>query len=89
MKKKQMIMISILCSFFLLISNGSVKATTESDAAQWLAAQVDKHSKRLYVYSDYSDSKCAFTQRGFMGVLPNRFWTKPLLWRIRELRLLK
>jgi hypothetical protein len=43
------------------------KAEGESKAAQWLATQVDEYSKRIYVYADYSDSKNAFTQRGFMG----------------------
>ncbi|MDR0685978.1 MAG: hypothetical protein LBF79_00745 [Dysgonamonadaceae bacterium] len=38
----------------------------ESTAAQYLAAQVDSLNKKLYVYSDYSDSRNYFTQRGLM-----------------------
>jgi hypothetical protein len=38
-----------------------------SPAAAWLAAQVDGYGSRLYVYSDYSDSRNAFTQRGVMA----------------------
>ena len=45
----------------------TVLAEDHSHAAAWLAAQVDAYSNRLYVYSDYSDSRNAFTQRGVMG----------------------
>ena len=67
MKQNRMITGSVLCLLFLLISNSPVKAADESKAAQWLAAQVDEYSKRLYVYADFSDSRNAFTQRGLMG----------------------
>ena len=62
--KKITVILGALC---LLSCNGTVKAAGESKAAQWLAAQVDEYSKRLYVYADFSDSRNAFTQRGFMG----------------------
>jgi hypothetical protein len=38
----------------------------DSPAAEWLAAQVDEYSRKLYVYKDYSDSRNNFTQRGLM-----------------------
>ena len=38
-----------------------------SPAAKWLTRQMDVNSSRLYVYSDFSDSRNAFTQRGAMG----------------------
>ncbi|MDR2810299.1 MAG: hypothetical protein LBB84_07065 [Tannerellaceae bacterium] len=37
-----------------------------SPAAEWLAAQVNEYSSKLYVYNDYGDSRNAFTQRGVM-----------------------
>ena len=66
MKKIRTITVSALCLISLFIMNGTGKAEEMSKAAQWLAAQVDEYSKRIYVYADYSDSKNAFTQRGFM-----------------------
>jgi hypothetical protein len=67
MKKFRTITVSILCLSFLFTANGTGKAEDESKAALWLATQVDEYSQRIYVYADYSDSKNAFTQRGFMG----------------------
>lgn len=67
MKKIRTITIGVLCIFFLFTMNGTGNAEDRSKAAQWLATQVDEYSRRIYVYADYSDSKNAFTQRGFMG----------------------
>lgn len=67
MKKIKTITVYTLYFLFLFTVNGTGKAEEKSKAAQWLATQVDEYSKRVYVYSDYSDSKNAFTQRGFMG----------------------
>jgi hypothetical protein len=47
-------------------AKSAVSADNGSKAAEWLATQVDTHSRRLYVYADYSDSRNAFTQRGVM-----------------------
>ncbi|MDR2120465.1 MAG: hypothetical protein LBP64_06290 [Tannerella sp.] len=52
------------CAWF---AASAVAGADGSPAAEWLAAQVDAHSGRLYVYADYSDSRNAFTQRGVMG----------------------
>ncbi|MDR2388312.1 MAG: hypothetical protein LBD89_00800 [Tannerellaceae bacterium] len=38
----------------------------KASAAHWLANQVDALGLKLYVYSDYSDSRNHFTQRGVM-----------------------
>ncbi|MDR2917466.1 MAG: hypothetical protein LBV74_21960 [Tannerella sp.] len=67
MKKIKTITVSTLFLLALFAVNRTGKAEEKSNAAQWLATQVDEYSKRLYVYADYSDSKNAFTQRGFMG----------------------
>ena len=67
MEKNKKITISALCVLVLFAVNVMVNAVEKSKAAQWLATQVDVYSKRVYVYADYSDSKNAFTQRGFMG----------------------
>jgi hypothetical protein len=50
----------------MLTTCAVLAADKNSPAAEWLAAQVDALSGRLYVYSDYSDSRNAFTQRGVM-----------------------
>jgi hypothetical protein len=44
-----------------------IRGEGNSPAANWLSAQVDALSGKLYVYSDYSDSRNAFTQRGVMS----------------------
>jgi hypothetical protein len=54
-----------LVAAFILVAAGC--AADNAPAADWLAAQVDSISRKLYVYRDYSDSQNAFTQRGVMG----------------------
>ncbi|MDR0725209.1 MAG: hypothetical protein LBF59_04275 [Prevotellaceae bacterium] len=47
-------------------ADGDGEDKYNSPAAEWLAAQVDEYSRKLYVYRDYSDSRNNFTQRGLM-----------------------
>ena len=53
-----------LLSGAILLTSCDMQAVEKPLAADWLSAQVDDLSKKLYVYSDYSDSRNAFTQRG-------------------------
>jgi hypothetical protein len=63
--------ISLLAKIFFaagycLLSASAVRAGDQSPAAEWLAAQVDAYSRKVYVYKDYTDSHNNFTQRGLM-----------------------
>jgi len=56
-----------LAALGIININTNAAGQTTSPAAEWLARQVDEYSSRLYVYADFSDSRDAFTQRGYMG----------------------
>ena len=63
MKKLLTILIAVALGGF----NAKASAQTNSPAAEWLSRQVDDYSSRVYVYSDFSDSRNAFTQHGYMS----------------------
>jgi hypothetical protein len=67
--KKQRLSILAKTFFALIYCLSAVYtvAAGDSPAAEWLAAQVDAYSGRIYVYKDYSDSRNNFTQRGLIS----------------------
>lgn len=66
MKHLHLLLTAALCLVCLETTAEDGPSAGQSAAALWLAGQVDALSRKVYVYSDYSDSRNTFTQRGAM-----------------------
>jgi hypothetical protein len=66
MKHFNALLLAAALCFPCLKATAGDSPAAEKSAAAWLAAQVDELGRKLYVYSDYSDSRNYFTQRGVM-----------------------